>query len=47
VALALLVLARFCAAAEPTPAPLRLVADVPYLGEAVRFDCQAVVGFPA
>lgn len=40
VSLALLVLARF-SAAEPTPAPLRLVADIPMPGPAVRFDYQS------
>jgi DNA-binding beta-propeller fold protein YncE len=41
VSVALLVLARFGAAAESTPAPLRLVADVPMPGQAVRFDYQS------
>lgn len=41
VPLALLVLARFSGAAEPTPAPLRLVADIPMPGAAGRFDYQS------
>lgn len=42
VSLALLVVARCSGAAEPTRAPLRLVADVPLPGEAVRFDYQSI-----
>jgi hypothetical protein len=39
--LALLVVARAATAAEQTPAPLRLVADIPMPGAAVRFDYQS------
>jgi DNA-binding beta-propeller fold protein YncE len=38
---ALLVLARAVAAADSTPAPLRLVAEIPMPGPAVRFDYQS------